>query len=118
MDSKLQKDASDPIFHNHFVKLATGLSGLCNGGAEVADLTFESPGNVNVLQRFVTMRDLPFSFSGTSALTGDPLTIAPGGNVKDVVSFTLEPKFVNGELKAVCVNDITSVDPDHLVVRH
>lgn len=76
-DSKLQKDVSDPVFHNHYVKLATGLSGLCNG-PEVADLTFESPGRVIVLQRFVAMRDLPFSFSGTSALTHDPLTITPG----------------------------------------
>ena len=39
------------------------------------------------------MRDLPFSFSGTSALTGDPLTITTEGNVKDVVSFTLDPNF-------------------------
>jgi len=65
------------------------------------------------------MKDLPFSFSGTSALTGDPLTIAPGGNVKDVVSFTLEPHFDGqGNLEGVCVNDITSVDPGHLTVRN
>ena len=114
-DSKLQKDASDPIFHNHYVKLETGLSGLCNG-PEVADLTFESPGRVSVLQRFVAMRDLPFSFSGTSAKTHDPLIINPGGNVDDVVSFTLEPKFDgSGNLRAVCVNNIMSAE--HLTVR-
>src|SRR5687768_16845267 len=79
-DSELQDDASDPVFHNHYVELATGLSGLCEG-PEVADLTFESPGDVNVLRNLVFMRELPFSFSGTSALTDEPLTITPGGNV-------------------------------------
>ena len=109
-DSEVQDDASDPVFHNHYVELATGLSGLCEG-PEVADLTFESPGDVNVLQRHVLMDDLPFSFSGTSALTDEPLTITPGGNVEDVVSFTLEPKFDDEEnLAAVCVNDITSAE--------
>ena len=109
-DSEVQDDASDPVFHNHYVELATGLSGLCEG-AEVADLTFESPGDVNVLRRFVLMHDLPFSFSGTSALTDEPLTITPGGNVEDVVSFTLEPKFDDeGNLAAVCVNDIRSAE--------
>jgi hypothetical protein len=109
-DSEAQDDASDPVFHNHYVELATGLSGLCEG-PEVADLTFESPGDVNVLRRLVVMNDLPFSFSGTSALTDEPLTITPGGNVEDVVSFTLEPKFDNeGNLDAVCVNDITSAE--------
>jgi hypothetical protein len=109
-DSEVQDDASDPVFHNHYVELATGLSGLCEG-PEVADLTFESPGDVNVLQRLVLMHDLPFSFSGTSALTDEPLTITPGGNVEDVVSFTLEPKFDDeGNLAAVCVNDITPAE--------
>jgi hypothetical protein len=109
-DSEVQDDASDPVFHNHYVELATGLSGLCEG-PEVADLTFESPGDVNVLQTFVLMHDLPFSFSGTSALTDEPLTITPGGNVEDVVSFTLEPKFDDeGNLDAVCVNDITPAE--------
>jgi hypothetical protein len=109
-DSEVQDDASDPVFHNHYVELATGLSGLCEG-PEVADLTFESPGDVNVLRRFVLMHDLPFSFSGTSALTDEPLTITPGGNVEDVVSFTLEPKFDDeGNLTAVCVNDITPAE--------
>lgn len=110
LDSEVQDDASDPVFHNHYVELATGLSGLCEG-PEVADLTFESPGDVNVLQRHVLMDDLPFSFSGTSALTDEPLTITPGGNVEDVVSFTLEPKFDDeGNLAAVCVNDITPAE--------
>jgi hypothetical protein len=109
-DSEVQDDASDPVFHNHYVELATGLSGLCEG-PEVADLTFESPGDVNVLRRLVLMDDLPFSFSGTSALTDEPLTITPGGNVEDVVSFTLEPKFDDeGNLAAVCVNDITPAE--------
>jgi hypothetical protein len=109
-DSEVQDDASDPVFHNHYVELATGLSGLCEG-PEVADLTFESPGDVNVLQRLVLIDNLPFSLSGTSALTNESLTITPGGNVEDVVSFTLEPKFDNeGNLAAVCVNDITSAE--------
>lgn len=113
-DSELQDSASDPVFHNHYVKLATGLSGQCDG-PEVADLTFESPGEVDVLHKFVSMRDLPFSFSGTSAVTHQPLTITPGGNVENVVSFRLVPHFdSDGNLIAVCVNDITLAE--HLTV--
>ena len=57
------------------------------------------------------MKDIPSSFSGTDALSGDDLTIAPGTDVDDVVSFKLLPQFNNDdELKAVCVTDIQSAE--------
>ena len=57
------------------------------------------------------MTNLPAKFTGTNALTGAPLTLTPGTNVQNVVSFVLEPIFDNeDELEAVCVKDIKPAD--------
>ncbi|MCG8325965.1 MAG: hypothetical protein MI673_10650, partial [Thiotrichales bacterium] len=45
-DSEAQSDASDPVFHNHYVALQdsqTDGTGLCSG-LEVRDITFQEPG--------------------------------------------------------------------------
>ena len=52
------------------------------------------------------MSNLPGKFTGTSPPPdGKPVTINPGTNVKDVVSFVLKPIG-----KAVCVTDIHPAD--------
>jgi hypothetical protein len=109
LDSEKQSSAADTVFHNHYVKLGTGVSGLCGDDAEVVDITFQSPGAVAISGNKVKLGPEPFSFTGTSSLSGDPLTVTPGSDVQDVVSFKLDPKFDNeGNLAAVCVTDITS----------
>jgi hypothetical protein len=57
------------------------------------------------------LTEIPASFSGTDALSKNDLTIRPGTDVEDVVSFRLSPQFNdNDELEAVCVTDIKSAD--------
>jgi uncharacterized membrane protein YgcG len=89
-DSVTQGSDSDPVWHNQFVRLAAGSS--CNGNPQVAAITFEQPGIVSVTGSQVSIAGIPSSFTGTDALTGNPLTLTPGHDVQRVVSFVLVPK--------------------------
>ena len=110
LDSEEQEDADDPVWHNHFVTLGTG-SDKCGDDPNVESITFESPGQVNINDNNADLTDIPASFSGTDALSGNDLTIEPGTDVDDVVSFKLSPQFNNDEeLEAVCVTDIQSAE--------
>jgi hypothetical protein len=56
------------------------------------------------------MANMPATFTGTDSFTGKKLTLSPGTDVDNVVSFKLDPKFDAGQLKAVCVTDIRDAD--------
>src|ERR1044072_7424850 len=102
-DSEEQSNASDPVWHNHYVTLGQD-SDYCGNDPKVESITFESPGQVDIRDDNADLTKLPASFSGKDALTGADLTINPGTSVKDVISFKLAPHFNdNGELEAVCV---------------
>lgn len=108
LDSELQKDASDPVWHNHIVKL--GEVALCGENPGVVDITFESPGSIKVSDSGVVMANLPESFSGTHSLSKETITFAPGTDIQKLVQFHLDPKFSTaGELQAVCVTDIEEI---------
>jgi hypothetical protein len=116
LDSETQGAIKDnPIWHNHFVQLTTGKSGLCPA-EEIDTITFEQPGSVEISGRIASLLGIPGTFSGTNALTNTPVTLSPGNDVEQAVSFTLEPHFdSSGALLAVCVNDITPAE--NLIVR-
>lgn len=108
LDSELQKDSNDPVWHNHIVKL--GEVALCGENPGVIDITFESPGSIKVSDGGVVMANLPESFSGTHSLSKETVTFAPGTDIQKLVQFHLDPKFDNaGGLQAVCVTDIEEV---------
>ncbi len=110
LDSEEQSDADDPVWHNHFVTLGQD-SDACGNDPKVESITFESPGQVNIENSNADITQIPASFSGTDALSGDDLTIEPGTDVVDVVSFKLSPQFNNDdELEAVCVTDSQSAE--------
>ncbi|HKU84473.1 MAG TPA: hypothetical protein VJP58_10570 [Candidatus Nitrosocosmicus sp.] len=110
LDSEEQNGANDPVWHNHFVTLGDD-SENCGSDKAVKSITFESPGQVKIDDTNADLTAIPDSISGTDALTGDDLTLSPGTDVNDVVSFKLSPQFNdNDELKAVCVTDIQSAD--------
>jgi hypothetical protein len=103
-----------PVFHNHFVILTTTSVTDCAPNTaltgsprlEVQDLTYQSPGKVVVKGNTATLIDIPSTFTGTSALDGDSLTITPGTSVAAAVGFTLHPVFVTGSLTHVCVENV------------
>src|SRR6478735_1623598 len=106
LDSEVQKNANDPVWHNHFVSLAKD-NQFCGGDLGIQSVTFEQPGDVSIQGQTAKLTDMPSKFSGTDALTNTKLTLKPGTNVNNVVSFELEPHFDNkGGLQAVCVKDI------------
>ncbi|WP_299292326.1 hypothetical protein [Nitrosopumilus sp.] len=117
LDSEAQTDASDASFHNHYVALQDSQdpnpeigTGLCPG-LEVRDITWEEPGDVKIKGKKATMKDVPFSFSGTHSLSGDDISFNADGNVGAVVSFTIAPVFNGaGGIDAVCINDVTPAE--------
>lgn len=110
-DSNAQVDASDANWHTHFVVLGEGDNPLCGPDHYVKDIMYEQPGSVKVSGNKITASGLPASFTGTSALTGKPLTISPGTNAQAAMSFDLEPKFDEGGfIQAVCVTHIQFTD--------
>ncbi len=116
-DSELQEDASDPVWHNHFVAL-TSESDNCGDDLEIESITYESPGEVSIEDNTADLRDIPASFTGTEvvpsfteASLGADITLEPGTDVSDVVSFKLDPiANDDDELVAVCVTDIQSAE--------
>ena len=107
LDSVKQNgDKNNPVWHNHYVSL--GKNDFCE--TVVLDITYQSPGSVVVNKDKAVMSNLPATFTGTDSFTKEPLTLTPGTNVDNVVSFKLDPKTDAGELKAVCVTDIRDAD--------
>ena len=109
-DSEVQKDENDPVWHNHFLSLAKD-NQFCSGNLAVQSVTFEQPGDVSIQGQTAKLTDIPSKFTGTDALTNKKLTLEPGTDVNNVVSFKLEPHFDDkGRLQAVCVKDIKPAD--------
>lgn len=116
-DSEAQSDASDPVFHNHYVALQDSQAdgtGLCPG-LEVRDITFQEPGEVEVKGKKAIMEEVPFSFSGTHSLSGADISFTADENVGAAVSFTINPVDGDGntsvtDIQAVCINDVAFAD--------
>lgn len=106
-ESVAQGAGAGPVWHTHFVKLETGVTGLCGTSPEVVAITSQEPGRVDVTGNDVILQGIPASFTGTDALTGKQITLSPGHNVRNVISFILDPKFQEGALRGVCIEDIT-----------
>jgi hypothetical protein len=114
VDSELQDNPSDPVFHNHYVILGSN-NLICGANPAVQDLSFTSPGKVIIDGNKAILKDLPASAQGqfNSNRTTTPatnVTITPGTNVLIVASFLLESHFTQ-QGPVVCVVDIKPVEP-------
>jgi hypothetical protein len=116
LDSATQQDEDDPIWHNHFVTLkgdATNCGTTKDEPNPAVDaITFKQPGDVEIEGKTAELIKIPNVFRSDDSLTGEKITLEPGNDAQDVVSFKLMPKFekVSGDLLAVCVTDITSAE--------
>jgi hypothetical protein len=117
-DSKVQDNAGDPVFHNHYVAL-TDDKDKCGDDPKIEKITFESPGEVDIKKNKALLEDVPLKFKGTAVTPvtdeedvefGDEIKFKAGSDVDDVVSFKLEPKFDGDNIEAVCVTNIESAD--------
>jgi hypothetical protein len=109
LDSQTQLgNGLNPIFHNHFITLkeTTGLRCPTTAIAAVEKITFQSPGQVSIQSTEAIQARIPNSFTGTDSFTKAPLTLSPGNNVQQAISFSLVPIGVGpGDTtpSAVCV---------------
>lgn len=109
LDSATQGgNGNNPIFHNHFITLKSIAGTGCptNAIGAVDKITFQSPGQVRIQSTDALQARIPNSFTGTDSLTNQPLTLSPGNNVEDAISFSLIPIGVGpGDTtpSAVCV---------------
>ncbi len=115
LDSSVQKDKFDPVWHNHFVSLKTPAPGsLCaKAGApfQVDKITLNQPGRVTVDNQLAFMQNIPREFRSPDALHPDgPITLRPGNDVRQAVAFDLVPLPSAQNLKAVCVDNVTPAD--------
>jgi hypothetical protein len=123
LDSAVQQNINDPVWHNHMIKLVgdanhcgTDESGEPNPA--VGQITWEQPGHVQIVGRTAHLIGIPNQFSSPSSFdpNGPNQTYEPGNVVEKVVSFKLVPVPSTGgsapdhTLKAVCVTDITPAE--------
>ena len=116
LDSALQKgDINSPVWHNHYVKLGTDascISGTNPSGLSVADISYESPGKVDVDGKKVQLKDIPTGSQnehfGLAPNAVHAFNVGTTGNT--LVSFTLSivgsGPYGPG---AVCVNNVSPV---------
>ena len=110
LDSIQQDNASDPIWHNHFVKLVVNNSSKCGNNPQVEELTFESPGSVSIDDTSLQMAEVPQTFNATGSLSNSSLVFESGGEIDKVVTFKLEPQFGSqNNIESVCVTNIQPV---------
>jgi hypothetical protein len=115
VDSELQEDEFDPVFHNHYVALGMDEAN-CGDNPAVSDLSFESPGELIVKGNTAILKNLPPSALGQldPDLTNgtDVDVITPGTDIQLVASFLLESVFnQQGVIQAVCVTEIMPIEP-------
>jgi len=117
LDSVEQQDISDPIWHNHMVKLGEDQTN-CGTDPAVVQITWEQPGDVLIEGKTAHLINIPNQFSSPSSFdpNGPDQNYEPGNEVQNVVSFKLVPvpagggSAPDGTLQAVCVTDITPAE--------
>lgn len=104
---------NNPVWHNHYVELQPDSE--CPAGAaglqlSVVDLSFSSPGKVNVDDEELTMTNLPLGSITTSSVVSGTHTFVTGTATDTAVAFGLSI----GPSGQVCVTvtDITTAETD------
>ena len=123
LDSAVQQDINDPVWHNHMIQLVDDAShcGRDKSGEPnpaVGNITWQQPGHVEIAGKTAHLIGIPNQFSSPSSFdpNGPNQTYEPGNVVENVVSFKLAPvpstggSAPDGTLKAVCVTDITPAE--------
>jgi hypothetical protein len=109
--SEEQRFIEDPTWHNHFVRL--GEVAECREDQVVVDVTWQSPGQVEINDNIATISDVPTDeFEGWHSITGEDLSMTLSEAVSEVISFKLDPVFGEDGLEALCVTDIRSSEEE------
>ena len=123
LDSTAQEDADDASFHNHYVALHNlPNDGKCPG-LEIKDISFQEPGDVEIINERAIMEDLPYYFGATHSLTDENISFQADSKIGRVVSFTINPVDATGktsltEIAAVCINDVQDAGDILVIPTH
>jgi hypothetical protein len=114
LDSEEQSYMEDPTWHTHLVRL--GDVEQCGEDQGIVDITWQSPGEVEINDNIATISDVPTTdeFEGWDSITGGQLSsMTLGEAVSEVISFKLDPVFDKEDgLVAICVTDIRSAEEE------
>ena len=111
LDSEEQRFIEDSTWHNHFVRF--GEVAECREDQVVVDVTWQSPGQVEINDNIATISDVPTDeFEGWHSITGEDLSMTLSEAVSEVISFKLDPVFGEDGLEALCVTDIRSSEEE------
>jgi hypothetical protein len=114
LDSEEQSYMEDPTWHTHLVRL--GDVEQCGEDQGIVDITWQSPGEVEINDNIATISDVPTTdeFEGWDSITGGQLSsMTLGEAVSEVISFKLDPVFDKEDgLEAICVTDIRSAEEE------
>jgi hypothetical protein len=113
LDSEEESSMEDPTWHTHLVRL--GDVGECGEDQGIVDITWQSPGQVEINDNIATISDVTTTdeFKGSDSMTGGQLSMTLGEAVSEVVSFKLDPVFdEEAGLQAVCVTDVRSAEEE------
>ena len=110
MESVEQQSPDDAKWHNHYLTLTDdSVENECTG-LEVADISFDTPGDVKIYGENIVF-DGTRTLDSVNPLTGVDNTFHAGETIVGIVSFELEPVFDgDGELTNICV-DVNGLYP-------
>jgi hypothetical protein len=118
LDSEDQRSIEDAGWHTHLIRL--GDVEQCEEDKGIVDITWQSPGEVNIDDETATIRGVPTDeIEGWDSITGENISMALGEGVNEAISFKLEPVYGGGEddddgLEAICVTDIRSAEEEEV----
>src|SRR5215203_70374 len=97
---------------------AFGYVEQCEEDKGIVDITWQSPGEVNIDDETATIRGVPTDeIEGWDSITGENISMALGEGVNEAISFKLEPVYGGGDddgLEAICVTDIRSAEEEEV----
>lgn len=110
LESTEQQSPDDAKWHNHYLALADdGVENECIG-LEVADISYDTPGDVKIHGENIVF-DGVRTLDSVNPLTGVDNTFHAGETIVGIVSFELEPVFDDdGKLTNICV-DVNGLYP-------
>ena len=82
----------------------------CGDDPAVDAITFKQPGNVEIDGKTAKLLKIPNEFTSPDSRTSLPITLEPGNDPEDVVSFKLVAGFDSSNEIFACVTEITSAE--------
>ncbi|WP_428326860.1 hypothetical protein [Nitrosopumilus sp.] len=109
LESADQHNSDDARWHNHYLTLTDdGLDNEC-AGLEVADISYDSPGDVRIHGENIVF-DGARTLESVNPFTGAENVFQSGETIVAIISFDIAPVFTDGEITNICI-DVNGLHP-------